>query len=529
MSSIEFSRPGALAAELAATDASTIEHLFTAKRILLRLETALGEVGEAGETLLLLTNEVLRFCPNIIVELPSAARELISALNQLAVAIHGHSKIMPGTSEGSRADAIVNIGTEVRAVPNWITVNSDGWLCRCATSNGTIRSLPQGYTHPNTFGALGAACLGAGQAFLALIGKPLLTPAIEISLYTLEHSIPGNLPPGPDLVPDPVELDVLLVGCGGVANGWVYAMRRAPAAGRVEAVDHQALQPENLGPYVCATRARLEMPKVQILREELEPAFKVIPRQERFRFFKARFGYGQSYVPQIVVSAVDKPHIRHQVQRLWAPVTIDLAAGGLTSQLVIKQRDDNGMCLIEAHTDPAGEDVELAELAAATGLSVERLRDFESQITEEDIAAAPPDKRPGLEEARQRKRPICGHISDLDLNEEEYSTDFTPAVPFVTAFTGIVAAAQTMKADLEPLTSLHYQISFNSYRSRVLKMRSAEYCECAQHRRGNGRIVASAGNGKTTASALWISLSLIRRRRLSLPNRLGIMHQVPSQ
>jgi hypothetical protein len=78
--------------------------------------------------------------------------------------------------------------------------------------------------------------------------------------------------PRPALATDPVELDVLLVGCGGVANGWVYTMRRAPAAGRVEAVDYQALRPENLGAYVCATRSRLKRPKAQVIKEELEPA-----------------------------------------------------------------------------------------------------------------------------------------------------------------------------------------------------------------------------------------------------------------
>ena len=204
----------------------------------------------------------------------------------------------------------------------------------------------------------------------------------------------------------------------------------------------------------------------------------LVPR-ERFRFFSTRFDYGQSYMPELVISALDKARVRHQVQRLWAPITIDLAAEGQTAQLVVKRRDDNGMCLVEAHTEPAGRDAELAALAAATGLSAERLRDFESQITQEDIASAPADKRPGLEEARRRRRPICGRVGDLDLNEDEYTSDFTPAVPFVTAFAGIVGAAQTLKAKLEPLSSLHFQFSFSSHRSRVLKMQSAKNCECA--------------------------------------------------
>jgi len=488
MNSVEYSRPAALAAKLAATNANIIEHLFNSKQILLRLEEALGEVEQAHETLMLLANLVLRFCPNILIELPTAAHHLYGMLEQLAAEIHGHSRITPGTSENCHPDATISIGAEVRAVPNWITINSDGWLSRCATSNGTTAALPHGYTLTNPFGALGAACLGAGQAFLALIGRALLQDAIEISLYTLQQSLPGELAPGPELGTDPVPLDVLLIGCGGVGNGWIYAIRRAPASGRVEPVDHQALRPENLGSYVCATQARLKTPKAQIAKEELEStAFTVIPRAERFRFFQARFGYGQSYVPEIVISALDKPHPRHMVQRLWAPLTIDLAAEELTSQLVVKRLDDTGMCVIEAHTNPDGEDAELVELAAATGLPVGRLRDFESLITEEDIAAAAPEKQPALEDARRRRRPICGRVGDLDLKEEEYSVEFTPAVPFVTAFTGIVAAAQTVKAKLEPLASLHFQFSFNSYRSRILNMHSAEDCECNRHNPGEMR------------------------------------------
>lgn len=222
---------------------------------------------------------------------------------------------------------------------------------------------------------------------------------------------------------------MLLVGCGGVANRWLYSIRRAPATGRVEAVDHQRLRDENFGAYVRATRSRLGQPKVQTVQEELAATLTVVPRAERFRFFRARFAYGQSYVPELVISALDKAGVRHQVQRLWAATTIDLAAEGLTSQLIIKRRDDNGMCLIEAHTEAAGTDAELAELAEATGLSVARLRDFESQITEEGIVAAPVGKRPALQEARRRRRPICGRVGDLDLNEEDYTSDFTPAVP----------------------------------------------------------------------------------------------------
>ena len=91
----------------------------------------------------------------------------------------------------------------------------------------------------------------------------------------------------------------------------------------------------------------------------------------------------------------------------------------------------------------------------------------------------PAEKRAALEAARRRGQPICGRVGDLDLREDEDSPDFTPAVPFVTAFTGIVAAAQTTRLLLgEPPSSLHFQFSFLSYRCRRLSLKCAPACEC---------------------------------------------------
>jgi hypothetical protein len=111
----------------------------------------------------------------------------------------------------------------------------------------------------------------------------------------------------------------------------------------------------------------------------------------------------------------------------------------------------------------------------------------------QDITAAPTDKRAALEDARRRGQPICGRIGELDLREEEYSPDFTPAVPFVTAFTGIVAAAQTMRLLLgQPLSSLHFQLSFLSYRCRRLDLKCSPTCEC-RARQKRGRVTGGAG------------------------------------
>jgi hypothetical protein len=146
--------------------------------------------------------------------------------------------------DGSAFDAILNVGLEVRDDPVWIIVSSDGWLARIATAATGAMTLPQLREPDNPLGALAAACLGTGQVFFSLVGRPLLTVPIEFSLYSLEAGHLGTLTQGP-VLSDDLTIDALLVGCGGVANGWTYAIKRLPITGRTEAVDHQALR----GPY----------------------------------------------------------------------------------------------------------------------------------------------------------------------------------------------------------------------------------------------------------------------------------------
>jgi len=477
---VGLSRPAALAARLAAIESSAALDLFTTKRVVCRLDPDLSENTLAHQALLLAANQTLRFCPRVSFELGTAAAMLEPAIRELAASIHEEPAIAFGADEG--ADVTLNVGRELPGQPDWISINGHGWLARIANSaaDAQVAALPPGFEGRNGIGGLAAACLGAGQVFSVLIGTPLPAGPVEFSAWTLQQGEPGQLDEGPEVAFSEIDLDALLVGCGAVANGWIYAAREAGSRGRLEAVDNQAQRAENIGPYVCATRARIGDPKVRTVKQELEPWTKVIERPERFRFFRARIGYGQTYIPEVVLTALDNAPTRRDGQRLWAHTTIDLAAEELTAQVIVKKLDDDGQCLLEAYTDPGEDEAELEALAAETGLKVERLRAFETPITENDVAAAPPAKRASLERARQRGQLVCGRVGDLDLHEEEYTDQFTPAVPFVTCFTGIVAYAQTVRARLDGVESFHFQFSFRSYRSRVLHLRRRKGCECSR-------------------------------------------------
>jgi len=61
---------------------------------------------------------------------------------------------------------------------------------------------------------------------------------------------------------------------------------------------------------------------------------------------------------------------------------------------------------------------------------------------------------------------------------EAASPDFAPAVPFVTAFSGIIGAAETLKVLLGFSVGLHFQRHFHYNRTRILQMVCDPECQC---------------------------------------------------
>ncbi len=476
------SRPVRLAAELLGRDEAKLDHLFIEARVLIRLEEAFATVPDARETFLFAVNQVSRFCPNLSLCVPASAHDLIEAAKEVTARVHGRGNWvhLGEVRDGSRFQAVINIGTQVADGLPWATVNSTGWVARIATAGSGVDCLPWMSGASNPIEALAAACLGAGRAFLLLVGRPLVTPPIEISLFTHEIGIPATFSPGPQLPATPVNLEAFLVGCGAVTNGWAYTVKRLPIEGRIEAVDRQALRLENIAPYVAAGREWLGKPKVEMIAALLGPAITVTPRPEEWHLFAIRLHYGIP-VPPVVVNGLDNVETRHSVQRLWPDVLIDMAAGGLTSQVILKPRRSDGICLLRALDRPANEIGWAERLACDTGLRVARILEGPTTpITEADIAAAPEDKRLALEWARQQGQLLCGRITDQNLQFEGRGASFAPAVPFVTGFSGVLAAASTMKWLMgyrdEP--GLHFQHSFASGRARKLAMSCEPDCEC---------------------------------------------------
>lgn len=480
-----FSRPLRAAARLLAVPESSLRKSFLTARVLIVLEPTFATNRDARETLVLAVNQVLRFCPNLAVSLPRDASHLFSRCRRIAQWIHG-----PGCTVDSAEvadarffDAVINIGTSILVGLPSVTVNSTAWVARIASGDSGIDRLHWQQGPHNPIGALAAGSFGAGAAFLQIVGQPL-TAAAETSLYHHRQGRPGSLELGPDLPDVPLDLNAFLVGCGAVSNGWAYAVKRLPIVGHLEAIDPQSVRPENIGPYIAVGLDAVGTPKATAIRNLLSPAIQVTDRLDRWEFFQIRLRHGLG-VPPLIITGLDKVGPRHAVQRVWPETLIDMAADGLDSQVIVANESGDGLCLISALTIPRDEVDWPQEVADSHGLDPELVaKDPTGNITQAEADAASPEFRQPLQSAVGQPR--CGHINVRSLKFESDNPDFAAAVPFVTAFSGIVGAAETMKCLMghRRARSLHLQRSFQSGNSRALEMMCDPSCECQANRSG---------------------------------------------
>lgn len=479
---LEISRIARLAARAGTLDETQASGLFAATRVLVVLQQ---NDSNGHETLLLASNHLLRFCGSVSVSLPSSVHSpVLTELQTLAARVRGDGSALQTAdlAEATQYDAVLAIGSEVRDQPGWVAVSPDGWLARTASWIDDSGNLPAARSQPNPVGAHVAASLGSGRVFLRLLGREL-GAAYELSTYALTVGAIGSHDPGPELPRTSLELDTFLIGCGSVMQGWAYTIRRLPVRGRARAVDPEILGVENLGPYVLAWRAGVGREKVKIIADALGPAITVTADRDFVEFLELRIAAGLA-VPSLVVAGLNDPAARHVVQRWWPEQLIDMATDGLTSQVIVKGRADDGICVIEAIPVNPVVPSTLARRAAAAGLSIDTvLGDPTAAIGEADLAAADHEQRESLRAAMTAGIARCSRIlaRELDANADP---DFAPAAPFVASFTGALAAGLTVRRLTGEREPVHLQRSFESERTRRLELRAAVGCEC--QRPGSG-------------------------------------------
>jgi hypothetical protein len=238
------------------------------------------------------------------------------------------ARVHAGRGSSAGANTLDILIGDCPGIPGGIATCSDGWTGKVNTST---RGQPTAFTIANPIGALTAAALTAGEAFLRLIGVDRPPRAFELSAWTGYCGPLGSLPAGPRL-PTIAPIDALLIGCGNVMNGWAAAVRALQITGHARAVDRESLGEENLGPYAFARRDMIGQPKTALLAGHLEPLISVTRHDEELDLFVPRITRWHLPLPALVINGLNEVEPRHVVQRLWPEVLIDMAAGGMTSR-----------------------------------------------------------------------------------------------------------------------------------------------------------------------------------------------------
>ncbi|MDA8218531.1 MAG: hypothetical protein M0Z94_13030, partial [Dehalococcoidales bacterium] len=166
--------------------------------------------------------------------------------------------------------------------------------------------------------------------------------------------------------------------------------------------------------------------------------------REDFASFKRRLGSDVPY-PRVVIGGVDNIEARHEIQHLWADLTIDGAIGDFGCQVSRHPWGDDTACLICLFRQPAGEPAEQV-VSRLTGLRVHRAAEGLATITEDDVREAPVEKREWLR-ARLGHQ-ICSVIQEAvaqHLSEEQQRQGFEPSVPFVACFSASMVVAELVR------------------------------------------------------------------------------------
>jgi hypothetical protein len=461
---------------------------FDRALVLVEIERSGIGSADARGTFLSAIAQIVRFVERVAIAVPDEAPDLAERACALVERIRGADAPLIRARDAPAPDVMLLVGSRAPTNRPAVAINSSGWVARMTTSIAEITTLPSVPSTPNPIGARGAACIGVGQIFHFLAGRPLAIAPVEISFYERAHGSLGMHNAGPELPRHPLPLDALLIGCGGVMHGFVHTLRGLPVIGTAKAVDRQRLRDENLGPYIESMIEFLGAEKVSIVRQLLAPQIQVQEYAEDFDpLFTVRLERGLITLSPIVVAGLDRVTTRHTVQRLWPDVLIDLGAGGETAQVILKRRAEEGACVLELLERPPAEVDDLARLAAESGLRAHSIRsEMDKPITAEDVLAAPAELRAELDTARRTGVLRCGFIRTRALDQEAESEEFAAAAPHVVTLSGVAGAAELMKElmGINQPGSVRVQFSFVSNRAGTIAPGAGRSCECQLVRDG---------------------------------------------
>lgn len=225
----------------------------------------------------------------------------------------------------------------------------------------------------------------------------------------------------------PSDHNLALIGLGAIGTATIRILDLLEVMGKVQLVDPERFEPENLGTYSLGTSeaAALKPRKVDL-------AAAALPRMNCETFAGTAAEYiqeidkGKLNWPTLVLTGLDSPEARREVQRVWPDRLIDGATGDTTCGIHDISYGER-CCLICLFPEEAVGPTAAEQLAKATGLPIETVIHGNEILNESDLENLDDEKqqliRPML------GKPICGLADAVGLTKLD--ADFRPSIPFV--------------------------------------------------------------------------------------------------
>ncbi len=498
---LKYSRPLATANRLA--DVAEDANRFIDKRVLLTGESDVLGSQNGRDCFLSSLRLLVRFCADVSVLLPAVSAEFANEVRREAGRIEPAVKFLDSEPDLPGFDAILSVGARMRPDLPWTVINSNGWLARVSSVSSDLASDTR---QPNPIAALAAASFGAGEVFKRLIrlkdtrGK--FFDGLSFSFFTYSRESDDL---GPTL-PEEIELDLLLVGVGAIGNGIIYLLDRLPVRGNLTVVDSEKYGAENFGTCLLVGPSEVanEIEKARFAFEMLGGKLGTKHFTEEFSTFSKRLGAEVPF-PQIVLNAVDNLDTRHEIQReLWSDLIIDGAIGDFSCQVSCHPWNENVACLMclfrKTDTEPAEQ-----RASRATGLTPARTQDPEATVTEEDVRAAPAEKKEWLR--GKIGKLICSVVQEAvaqSISEEKLRKGFQPSVPFVACLSSSMMIGELVRSIMCHPPLLEPRFQFDVVRGpqfgQDFRQERRPDCICVTRRENIDRMRSSRlGNTSHTA------------------------------
>lgn len=333
----------------------------------------------------------------------------------------------------------------------------DGWSCRLTAGFAKRTSVNTAIP----FGALTGVSLIVAEAFKRTLAMLEVDKSVGAAFQARQMDrvgfsalmadwVPWEEPLQPDsMVLPPLPLDqMLLVGGGAVGNAALWALAHGiPSTGILRLVDPKQIVPPVLNRCLYFSADNLGLGKADTLARKAAP----FPVQPITREVVAED------IGWLVLSTVDNNAARHVIQEALPACIIEGATNGTHVSISRHTAVDGHACLICLHPDRSAglpRTIPLDVASTANHLRVDERTISSSEwrgdrgISNELLAhldAVAPDIAEVFAIAKAAGQDLCGALGEFRYRFGLQVAPREPALPFVSAFAGFMAAATTVR------------------------------------------------------------------------------------